>query len=97
MPTKDLKDPSACGVSAFFCVPLAKCLFGLPDSHFRIGGALGTDLQAADCPTGSSSDACIAASLGLHVTSGASGYFENMWVWTAGMCILPLKVPSRGS
>ncbi|KAN0112368.1 glycoside hydrolase family 55 protein [Hyaloscypha variabilis] len=53
------------------------------DSHFRIGGALGSNLQAANCPTTSTSTSCIAASLLLHVTSGANGYFENVWAWTA--------------
>ncbi|KAE9376033.1 glycoside hydrolase family 55 protein [Stipitochalara longipes BDJ] len=56
---------------------------GIWDSHFRIGGALGSNLQAANCPTSSTSTACIAASLSLHVTSGANGYFENVWDWTA--------------
>lgn len=55
------------------------------DSHFRVGGAKGTNLQASDCPklTGSVNPRCIAASMLLHVTSGASGYFENMWAWVA--------------
>lgn len=55
------------------------------DSHFRVGGALGSDLQIADCPISSSSvDAkCMAASLMMHITNSASGYFENIWVWVA--------------
>lgn len=52
------------------------------DSHFRIGGALGSELQMEQCPklSGSINPACKAASMLLHVTSDASGYFENVWV-----------------
>lgn len=55
------------------------------DSHFRVGGAEGTDLQLADCPTGTSSvnEDCMAASMLMHITSSASGYFENVWAWIA--------------
>jgi glucan 1,3-beta-glucosidase len=55
------------------------------DSHFRVGGATGTNLQLADCPTGASSvnSKCMAASLLFHITKQASGYFENVWAWTA--------------
>lgn len=55
------------------------------DSHFRVGGATGTNLQLAQCPTGATpvNKNCMAASMLLHVTSKASGYFENVWAWTA--------------
>ncbi|KAI2606280.1 pectin lyase fold/virulence factor [Hypoxylon fragiforme] len=53
------------------------------DSHFRVGGALGSDLDLATCPKFSSNDECIAASLMLHITSQANGYFENVWAWVA--------------
>ena len=55
------------------------------DSHFRVGGATGTNLQLSDCPAGASSvnKNCMAASLLMHVTSKASGYFENVWAWVA--------------
>lgn len=55
------------------------------DSHFRVGGAEGTGLQLADCPSGASSvnEDCMAASMLMHVTSSASGYFENVWAWVA--------------
>jgi glucan 1,3-beta-glucosidase len=55
------------------------------DSHFRVGGAQGTNLQLADCPAGAPSvnPKCMAASMLLHVTSQASGYFENVWAWVA--------------
>ncbi|KAI9159157.1 Glucan 1,3-beta-glucosidase [Paramyrothecium foliicola] len=54
------------------------------DSHFRVGGAFGTELTRAECPKGSSVNRdCMAAFLLFHVTTEASGYFENVWVWTA--------------
>jgi glucan 1,3-beta-glucosidase len=57
---------------------------GLWDSHFRLGGAAGTEMQVAQCPKGAAvQEGCIAASMMLHITSGANGYFENMWAWVA--------------
>ncbi|KAJ5613709.1 hypothetical protein N7528_007363 [Penicillium herquei] len=58
---------------------------GLWDSHFRVGGAKGSNLQATDCPKGSGSvnDNCIAAALMLRLTHSSSAYLENVWVWTA--------------
>ncbi|CAK7205467.1 hypothetical protein SEUCBS139899_008242 [Sporothrix eucalyptigena] len=56
------------------------------DVHARVGGATGTELTPAECPpsTTSTDDAkCQAASLMLHITDGASGYFDNMWLWVA--------------
>ncbi|RHZ63561.1 hypothetical protein CDV55_106217 [Aspergillus turcosus] len=55
------------------------------DSHFRVGGANGTELQVADCPklTGSVNQNCMAASMLLHLTASSSGYFENVWAWVA--------------
>lgn len=55
------------------------------DSHFRVGGAKGSDLQLANCPLGASTveSACMAASMLMHVTTHASGYFENVWAWVA--------------
>ncbi|KAK4202936.1 glucan 1,3-beta-glucosidase, partial [Triangularia verruculosa] len=53
------------------------------DSHIRIGGAAGTDLDSAACPKFSQNEACIGASLLLHITKDASGYFENFWAWVA--------------
>ncbi|EGO56022.1 hypothetical protein NEUTE1DRAFT_117997 [Neurospora tetrasperma FGSC 2508] len=58
---------------------------GLWDCHVRIGGATGTELTPAECPpvtSGINSD-CSAASLMMHLTPSASGYFENMWLWGA--------------
>lgn len=56
------------------------------DVHVRLGGATGTDLTPAKCPsstTATNGAACQVASMLLHVTQGASGYFENMWLWVA--------------
>jgi hypothetical protein len=70
--------------------PLARLRFWLTDnlaamwdSHFRVGGAAGTDLTIKECPKFGYNEKCIAASLLFHVTSKGSGYFENVWVWTA--------------
>lgn len=55
------------------------------DTHFRVGGAAGSQLQVQDCPklTGSVNPKCIAASMLMHVKTGSSGYFENIWAWVA--------------
>ncbi|KAL4754843.1 hypothetical protein BDW72DRAFT_200512 [Aspergillus terricola var. indicus] len=56
------------------------------DVHARIGGAIGTSLTPTECPaltTGTNPVSCQAASLMLHLTPEASGYFENMWLWVA--------------
>lgn len=55
------------------------------DSHFRIGGARGTGLQAPDCPklTGAVNPKCIAGSMLLHMTATSTGYLENVWAWVA--------------
>ncbi|KAF6838862.1 LysM domain-containing protein [Colletotrichum musicola] len=55
------------------------------DVHVRIGGATGTKLTPAECPalTSGIAQGCNAASLMMHITSSASGYFENMWLWVA--------------
>ncbi|KAH7027557.1 pectate lyase superfamily protein-domain-containing protein [Microdochium trichocladiopsis] len=58
---------------------------GLWDCHVRIGGATGTELTPAECPpvTSGVNPQCSAASLMMHLTPSASGYFENMWLWGA--------------
>ncbi|KAI9374086.1 pectate lyase superfamily protein-domain-containing protein [Aspergillus egyptiacus] len=56
------------------------------DVHARIGGAAGTSLTPRECPArtdGTNPPSCQAASLMLHITPEASGYFENMWLWVA--------------
>lgn len=54
------------------------------DSHIRVGGFAGTNLEADKCAREQPlSDNCRASFLNLHLTSGSSAYLENMWVWTA--------------
>ncbi|KAH9951962.1 exo-beta-1,3-glucanase [Amylocystis lapponica] len=53
------------------------------DSHIRLGGADGTNLQQSNCPSGSNSNSCFAAFLALHLTSGSNAYLEGTWVWLA--------------
>ncbi|KAH6714441.1 pectate lyase superfamily protein-domain-containing protein [Leptodontidium sp. MPI-SDFR-AT-0119] len=55
------------------------------DCHARTGGATGTKLTPAECPpvTSGINQGCSAASLMMHITTLASGYFENMWLWGA--------------
>lgn len=58
---------------------------GLWDCHIRIGSAKGTGLTPNECPalTSGVAQGCNAASLMMHLTPSASGYFENMWLWGA--------------
>lgn len=56
---------------------------GMWDTHFRVGGGDGTDLDMDTCPKFSDNSQCIAASLLLHITPQSNGYFENVWVWVA--------------
>lgn len=54
------------------------------DVHARVGGAAGTGLTPEECPAltkGTNPAGCQAASLLLHLTPKASGYFDNMWLW----------------
>ncbi|KAI1272435.1 glycoside hydrolase family 55 protein [Xylaria sp. FL0933] len=53
------------------------------DSHFRVGGGTGTDLDHKTCPKRGFNKDCIAASLMFHLTDQGSGYFENVWAWVA--------------
>ncbi|KAF4153480.1 hypothetical protein CNMCM6069_000690 [Aspergillus lentulus] len=43
---------------------------GMWDSHFRVGGAIGSDLQASNCPK-------------KRGTVNEKSYLENIWVWAA--------------
>ncbi|KEY63859.1 hypothetical protein S7711_10046 [Stachybotrys chartarum IBT 7711] len=63
--------------------PIRQGAAAMWDSHFRIGGGKGTDLDIETCPKFGYNENCIAAALMLHVTSQASGYFENVWAWLA--------------
>ncbi|KAG6810587.1 hypothetical protein H0H92_011221 [Tricholoma furcatifolium] len=58
---------------------------GTWDTHIRIGGALGTNLQTEQCPTSATGakDNCYAAFLALHITSGSTAYLEGLWAWAA--------------
>jgi hypothetical protein len=58
---------------------------GMWDSHIRLGGAAGTNLQASQCPSSGSGGTtnCMAAYAGLHLTASSSAYIEGMWVWLA--------------
>jgi hypothetical protein len=56
------------------------------DVHARVGGATGTGLTPSECPPSTSAtnpNRCQAASMLLHITKKASGYFDNMWLWVA--------------
>ncbi|KAJ7871389.1 exo-beta-1,3-glucanase [Mycena olivaceomarginata] len=57
---------------------------GMWDSHIRLGGADGTDLQT-NCPIDGSGgfDNCYAAFLALHLTASSTAYLEGTWVWLA--------------
>jgi hypothetical protein len=80
-----LQDQLPCGVRILLQMAGLLILTMILDSHFRIGGATGTHLQAKDCPklTGSVDSKCIAASMMLHLTSTSSAYLENVWAWVA--------------
>ncbi|KAJ3762988.1 exo-beta-1,3-glucanase [Lentinula raphanica] len=51
---------------------------GMWDSHIRLGGAAGTNLEASQCPSSGSggTTACFAAFLALHLTTGSTAYLE---------------------
>ncbi|KAJ7118715.1 exo-beta-1,3-glucanase [Mycena epipterygia] len=58
---------------------------GMWDSHIRLGGAAGTNLQASNCPSSGSGGTtnCLAAFAGLHLTAASTAYLEGTWVWLA--------------
>jgi hypothetical protein len=60
---------------------------GIWDVHYRIGGAIGTNIQPGNCPSGDGGGApasnCNGAYLLLHVTWTGSLYMENVWGWAA--------------
>ncbi|KAF8894484.1 exo-beta-1,3-glucanase [Infundibulicybe gibba] len=56
---------------------------GMWDSHIRLAGAAGTNLDASRCPAGSQSVGCMAAFLALHLTARSTAYLEGTWVWLA--------------
>jgi glucan 1,3-beta-glucosidase len=61
---------------------------GLWDVHFRVGGFAGTNLQSSNCKKNPDAKhepnpECIGSFMQLHITKSSSGYFENVWLWTA--------------
>ncbi|UJR24804.1 hypothetical protein I4U23_006179 [Adineta vaga] len=59
---------------------------GLWSTHFRTGGAKGTDQSPLNCMklTGAHKrPECQGAFLQLHITSRTSLYMENVWLWVA--------------
>ncbi|KAF9531445.1 exo-beta-1,3-glucanase [Crepidotus variabilis] len=56
---------------------------GMWDSHIRLGGASGTQLEGNKCPKSGAGgyDNCFAAFMGLHLTASATAYIEGAWVW----------------
>jgi len=58
---------------------------GMWDTHIRLAGADGSNLQESQCPQDGSGGVanCFAAYLGLHLTPFSSAYLEGTWVWLA--------------
>lgn len=58
---------------------------GMWDTHIRLGGARGTNLEVAQCPRNDAGEysRCCAAFLALHLTSRSTAYLEGTWVWLA--------------
>jgi len=58
---------------------------GLWDTHIRVGGARGSNLQYEQCPknTGKVNKACMGASLMMQLAPGSTAYMENAWLWVA--------------
>jgi glucan 1,3-beta-glucosidase len=61
---------------------------GVWDTHFRIGGSAGTQLQSDQCSktpqeTTAPNPACIGAHTLFSTTPTASVYLENTWFWVA--------------
>ncbi|KAL0954336.1 hypothetical protein HGRIS_003334 [Hohenbuehelia grisea] len=54
---------------------------GMWNSHIRLGGAAGTNLEVSQCPPGGDPYNCMAAFLALHLTPYSSAYLEGTWVW----------------
>ncbi len=54
------------------------------DFHYRVGGAIGTEIEPNNCPSGDGTGApasqCTGAYELLHVTSTANIYMENVFL-----------------
>jgi len=55
--------------------------------HFRIGGAIGTNISPSNCPRGDGGNATATTCAGtyalMHITKKATAYLENVWGWVA--------------
>ncbi|KAJ7168217.1 exo-beta-1,3-glucanase [Mycena crocata] len=56
---------------------------GTWDTHIRLGGAAGTNLETGQCLPGNEASGCMAAFMALHLTRDSTAYLEGMWVWLA--------------
>ncbi|KAF9531336.1 glycoside hydrolase family 55 protein [Crepidotus variabilis] len=58
---------------------------GMWDSHIRLAGSTGTNLEGTTCPKFGPGgyDQSYAGFLAMHITPSATGYFEGTWVWLA--------------
>lgn len=61
---------------------------GMWDSHFRVGGTAGTELDQTNCLGGISGSKtfqaqCAGSFMMMHITQQASAYLENTWFWVA--------------
>ncbi|KAG6888038.1 hypothetical protein C0995_010954 [Termitomyces sp. Mi166 len=58
---------------------------GTWDTHIRLGGAAGTNLEMEQCPSSGAGgvDGCHAAFLALHIKPTATAYLEGLWAWLA--------------
>ncbi|KAJ6500510.1 exo-beta-1,3-glucanase [Mycena sanguinolenta] len=56
---------------------------GAWDTHIRLGGSAGTNLEIDQCKPGSAATGCMAAFMALHLTRDSTAYLEGMWVWLA--------------
>ncbi|KAJ6530408.1 exo-beta-1,3-glucanase [Mycena vulgaris] len=61
---------------------------GTWDTHIRLGGAAGTNLEIPQClagkdMSGKDLSGCMAAFMALHLTRDSTAYLEGMWVWLA--------------
>jgi len=54
------------------------------DSHFRVGGFSGSDLQVGTCPRGQGAvPECFGVHTLIQFTAQSSAYLENIWAWTS--------------
>ncbi|RJE25477.1 hypothetical protein PHISCL_02160 [Aspergillus sclerotialis] len=58
------------------------------DTHIRIGGSTGTELQSDKCSktpkeTTKPNPECVGAFMLFHATEKANAYIDNSWMWTA--------------